>query len=70
MLLTRYVSAGSMTGGVAATVLALALGRPPWEVFTVALMAALIFFTHRENLRRLQAGTERRLGEKAEVRDA
>lgn len=70
MLLTRYVSAGSMTGGVAATVLALALGRPPWEVLTVALMAALIFFTHRENLRRLQAGTERRLGEKAEVRDA
>lgn len=36
MLLTRYVSAGSMTGGVAATVLALALARPLWEVVTVA----------------------------------
>ena len=64
MLLTRYVSAGSMTGGVAATVLALALARPLWEVVTVALMTLLIFWTHRENLKRLQAGTERRLGEK------
>jgi len=64
MLLTRYVSAGSMTGGVAATVLALALSRPLWEVVTVGLMALLIFWTHRENLKRLQAGTERRLGEK------
>ncbi|APD10078.1 MULTISPECIES: glycerol-3-phosphate 1-O-acyltransferase PlsY [Thermus] len=70
MLLTRYVSAGSMTGGLAALVLALALGRPLWEVGTVALMALLIFFTHRENLKRLQAGTERRLGERVEVRDA
>ncbi|MFN3368410.1 MAG: glycerol-3-phosphate 1-O-acyltransferase PlsY [Thermus sp.] len=64
MLLTRYVSAGSMTGGVAATVLALALARPLWEVVTVGLMALLILWTHRENLKRLQAGTERRLGEK------
>ncbi|KHG65593.1 hypothetical protein QT17_05755 [Thermus sp. 2.9] len=70
MLLTRYVSAGSMTGGVAALVLSLALGRPLWEVGTVALMALLIFFTHRDNLKRLQAGTERRLGERVEVRDA
>jgi glycerol-3-phosphate acyltransferase PlsY len=68
MLITRYVSAGSMAGSVAATVLALALGRPPWEVATVFLMAALIFWTHRENLKRLQEGTERRLGERVEVR--
>ncbi|MFN4071492.1 MAG: glycerol-3-phosphate 1-O-acyltransferase PlsY [Thermus caldifontis] len=68
MLLTRYVSAGSITGGVAATVLALALARPFWEVATVALMALLIFWTHRENLKRLQAGTERRLGEREEGR--
>lgn len=70
MLLTRYVSAGSMVGGVAAFVLALALRRPLWEMGTVFLMALLIFWTHRDNLKRLQAGTERRLGEKAEVRDA
>ncbi|WP_448568128.1 glycerol-3-phosphate 1-O-acyltransferase PlsY [Thermus sp.] len=70
MLITRYVSAGSMTGGVAAFVLSLALGRPLWEVATVFLMALLIFFTHRENLKRLQEGTERRLGERVEVKDA
>jgi len=70
MLITRYVSAGSMAGSVAATVLALALGRPPWEVATVFLMAALIFWTHRENLKRLWEGTERRLGERMEVKDA
>ncbi|GAA6732971.1 glycerol-3-phosphate 1-O-acyltransferase PlsY [Thermus oshimai] len=70
MLITRYVSAGSMAGGVTASVLALALGRPFWEVVTVFLMAALIFWTHRENLKRLQEGTERRLGEKVEVKGA
>lgn len=64
MLITRYVSAGSMLGGMAAVVLALALGRPLWEVLTVASMALLIFWTHRENLKRLRAGTERRLGER------
>jgi glycerol-3-phosphate acyltransferase PlsY len=68
MLITRYVSAGSLAGGVAAFVLSLALSRPPWEVATVFLMAALIFWTHRENLKRLQEGTERRLGERVEVR--
>ncbi|WP_337845849.1 glycerol-3-phosphate 1-O-acyltransferase PlsY [Thermus sp.] len=70
MLITRYVSAGSMAGGVAAFVLALALGRPLWEVAMVLALAALIFWTHRENLKRLQEGTERRLGEKVEVRGA
>jgi glycerol-3-phosphate acyltransferase PlsY len=68
MLITRYVSAGSLAGGVAAFVLSLALSQPPWEVATVFLMAALIFWTHRENLKRLQEGTERRLGERVEVR--
>jgi glycerol-3-phosphate acyltransferase PlsY len=70
MILTRYVSAASLTGGVAAFVLSLALGRPLWEVATVFLMALLLFWTHRENLKRLQEGRERRLGERVEVRDA
>ncbi|ADH64659.1 protein of unknown function DUF205 [Allomeiothermus silvanus DSM 9946] len=65
MVLTRYVSAGSMIGGVASVVIAIGLGRPVWEVITLGLLAGLIFLTHRENIRRLQAGTERRLGEKS-----
>ncbi len=65
MVLTRYVSAGSMIGAVASVVIAIGLGRPVWEIITLGLLAGLIFFTHRENIQRLQAGTERRLGEKS-----
>ncbi len=64
ILLTRYVSAGSLTGSIGAVALALALSRPSWEVATLVILAALIFFTHRENLRRLWRGNERRIGEK------
>lgn len=69
MALTRYVSAGSMIGAFTSAVLAMALGRPLWEILTVAVLAALVFWTHRENIKRLQAGNERRLGEKAKVSD-
>jgi glycerol-3-phosphate acyltransferase PlsY len=62
--LTRYVSAGSMVGGITGLVLALLLGRPAWEIFIFILIGALIFWTHRENIKRLQAGNERRFGEK------
>ncbi|RIH89016.1 Glycerol-3-phosphate acyltransferase [Meiothermus luteus] len=65
MFLTRFVSAGSLVGGATAVVLAFAMGRPLWLVATVGLLAGLIFWTHRENIRRLQQGSERRLGEKA-----
>ncbi len=67
MWLTRYVSAGSMVGGLTAVVVAVAAGRPAWEILTVLALALLIFWTHRENIRRLQAGNERRFGEKVEV---
>jgi len=68
--ITRYVSAGSLSGAVAAVVFAVALERPLWEVLTLSLMAAMLFFTHRENLRRLWRGEERRLGERVAVRTA
>lgn len=64
MWLTRFVSAGSMIGGLTAVVITIALGRPFWEILTVLLLAGLIFWTHRENIKRLQAGNERRLGDK------
>ncbi|MCX7802761.1 MAG: glycerol-3-phosphate 1-O-acyltransferase PlsY [Meiothermus ruber] len=70
MGLTRFVSAGSMIGALTAAVVAIALGRPMWEILTVVLLAALVFWTHRENIKRLQAGNERRLGEKAKISDA
>jgi glycerol-3-phosphate acyltransferase PlsY len=63
--LTRFVSAGSMIGGLTAFVMALLLARPAWEALTFLFMGALIFWTHRENIKRLQAGNERKFGEKA-----
>lgn len=63
--LTRYVSAGSMVGGVTAVLGAIVLAKPLWEVLTLILLAGLIFWTHRENIKRLRAGNERRFGEKA-----
>lgn len=70
MWLTRFVSAGSMIGGLTAVVITIALGRPFWEILTVLLLAGLIFWTHRENIKRLQAGNERRLGDKTRVAEA
>lgn len=64
---SRFVSAGSIVGSVAAVLIAIALGRPLWELATLALLAGLIVFTHRENVRRLLAGTERRWGEKVKL---
>lgn len=62
--LTRFVSAGSMIGSATAVLLAVMLGRPWWEILVFVFLAALLFWQHRENIKRLQAGVERRFGEK------
>lgn len=61
--LTRFVSAGSILGAVAAVLLALITAQPAWLTGIVTGLAALLVWQHRENIRRLQAGNERRLGE-------
>ena len=61
---TRYVSLGSVT---AACVLPLALRllrAPDAVIVTGAAMTLLLLVSHRANIRRLLAGTERRLGKK------
>ncbi len=67
ILWKRYVSLGSLTGTAAAlvgVVLAVVMGGQPAAYLGFALVAApLIFFQHRDNIQRLLAGTERRLGE-------
>jgi len=65
ILITRYVSAGSLIGTFAGLAYAYAVGRPSWELATLTALAALVYWKHRENIARLQAGNERRLGEKA-----
>jgi glycerol-3-phosphate acyltransferase PlsY len=65
---TRYMSLAVMT---AATIGAILVGvlvfthdlEPIYLLYT--LIAALIVFRHRENIKRLLAGNERRIGEKA-----
>lgn len=58
---TRLVSVGSMAGAVALAGLAYAgRGVSPVAVAATAT-AALVVFRHRSNLRRILAGTERRL---------
>lgn len=64
MWLTRFVSAGSILGAVASVVLAVLVGAPLWTIAAMTFLAALLVVQHRENIRKLQAGTERRLGEK------
>ncbi|MGH7612022.1 MAG: glycerol-3-phosphate acyltransferase [Candidatus Dormibacteria bacterium] len=64
-LLTRYSSLGALTGvTTAAAVAQLERGRrpTPGQVFSLFAVAFLVL-RHQENLRRLQSGQERRLGE-------
>ncbi len=62
-LLTRYSSVGGMASAVAAPLVALLLGAPAWAAVLGGL-AALLFYLHRENIGRLRAGTESRIGQK------
>ncbi len=62
---SRYVSAGSLVGGAVAVTTAFALGRPWWEVVLLLVLCVLVVLQHRENIKRLQAGTERHIGKKA-----
>ena len=60
VLLTRYVSVGSIAAALLAPILAALLNEPA-EFFAFALAAAvMIVWRHRENLARLKAGRENR----------
>ena len=61
----RYVSLASILGCVALAIGAWAFGYAPTYSAAAACAAALIVWRHRENVRRLVSGKERRLGERA-----
>lgn len=71
VLVTRFVSVGSMAAAVAlaAAVWILAPGNLFLNVVTTAL-SALAIYKHKGNVRRLMAGTENRLGKKAPAAEA
>lgn len=63
----RYVSLASIMACVGLPLAAVALGYP-WPSAAAALLAAAIIVErHRQNLRRLLAGTEPRLGERGRL---
>lgn len=64
VLLTRYVSLGSLVGAALFPILSLVLGKDIETIVFSALIAALIIFMHRTNIRRLLEGTESKIGSK------
>lgn len=71
--LTRYASLGSIAGTVGAYAILVPLtilNGFPIEYLGYTLIGAIIIIVmHRDNIARLMAGTERKLGERAEERD-
>jgi glycerol-3-phosphate acyltransferase PlsY len=69
---TRYVSLGSITGGLLApviTALLWAIGVTSGPAIAYALASGLLVTAaHADNIARLRAGSERRIGQKEEVK--
>jgi glycerol-3-phosphate acyltransferase PlsY len=61
--ISRISSLGGMVGGFAAAVVLGIVGKPEAGL-AVALLALWVLWTHRENIARLRAGTEPRIGRK------
>ncbi|MFP3975635.1 MAG: glycerol-3-phosphate 1-O-acyltransferase PlsY [Dehalococcoidia bacterium] len=72
IFISRYVSVGSMLGTFSSVVILagpVAVGYQPVEYLIYGAVAtALVVFQHRDNIGRLRAGTERKLGQKADRR--
>jgi glycerol-3-phosphate acyltransferase PlsY len=59
---TRYVSLASIVASASLGALAYLFGTLPPVPLAATLVAGLITWNHRENIRRLARGTERRMG--------
>ena len=64
VLTTRFVSLGSLLAAGCVPLGALALGYPRASALAAAGVAAIVVLRHRENIARLVAGTEHRVGER------
>jgi glycerol-3-phosphate acyltransferase PlsY len=63
VLSTRYVSLGSLVGATVLPVAMLIEARALTPLIAVSLIISVfVFYTHRQNIARLRAGTERRVG--------
>lgn len=72
--LTRYVSLGSIMGALMSAsveVYFAVAGRDSWpHAAFIAAAALIVIVSHKDNIDRLRAGVERKLGEKASAPDA
>ncbi len=59
---SRFVSLGSLSAAVFLPILLLAFSYPLPVIIAAMCMGLMIFIRHRENLKRLMLGTERRQG--------
>ena len=62
---TRYVSIGSLAAMAALPSLTAWFGAPVPVLAGAAVAAVLVVWRHRDNMRRLRQGSERRLGQRA-----
>ncbi len=65
--LSRYVSLASIVACVGLVVAAWALGYPPPVVAGAAVVTIVIVWRHEQNIQRLRAGTESRLGQRVKA---
>ena len=61
--LSRYSSLSALVASAASPLILLALGLPA-QALALAVMAAILWAKHSENIARLRAGTEGRIGQK------
>ena len=65
--LTRMVSVGSIMSAILFPVLIVFMGETRFEAIVISiLIAVLVVFNHRTNIKRLKNGTENKFGQKAE----
>ena len=64
VFITRYVSLGSMLGGISFTIISYFLGASIYTILFGVFISILIIIRHRANIKRLINGTESKLGQK------
>lgn len=67
-VITRYSSSAALMAAAMSTAWTLVLHRSELLLLTTVL-CLLIFYRHRENIARLKAGTETKIGQKGSARD-
>ena len=65
--LTRYVSLGSIVGSILIPILMIIFDMPTSYILFGIVLAAFAVWRHRQNISRLLAGTENKLGQKVDL---